>query len=354
VLDAVAPSAPLRAAFRGVGLFELCPGPVGDPGTRVGGVLGGDLLSHYSVALALPRDAARPAAMTLHSGLPASDEVLAHNGYAVVRITARGAADLVSAAGVGLGHVSASRPAVRACAAPRAFSTGEPVETCARGQLQARASGTNLLLAISTGHGPLVLSTSAWSRITGDAVTPPDGSEPPLHSPLSPGAVSARWVTLPRLALVDGGNSDDWLGACAELARSRRIEWVLNNQDQKACFQPCDADGNLARTSAAYLELGTGLTTAVVSDTSDLVRALNVDVPPGAQIDGIIGAGTLAGTRVEIDYPARPDGRLTAVCEAGADRQACHAAPRCPRLSGSGQTHICFGLPPRGLAPVCP
>ncbi len=356
VLDAVLPTAPLRAVFRDVRLWDLCAGPAGDANTQVGGVLGNDLLSHYSLALRLPSDAGQSPTMTLYTTLPASESRLAEDGYAVIGFLSRGSAELVSASGAGLGSVSGTRPVVRTCAAPREFASDEVEEICEKGEANLRASGANLLLGISTGHGPLVLSASAWARITGQAAVAPDGSEPPLYSPLVSEPVPAHWVTLPRLALMDRGDSDDdWPGACVELARSRRIEWTLANQATGACYQPCDSDGSLARTSLAYLELGGALAAAVVSDTSDLMRTLNVDVPPGAQIDGLIGAAALAGTRLEIDYPSGPDGRLTAVCESGADRKACYAAPRCPRLSGSGQSHACFGLPPQSeLAPVCP
>ncbi len=49
-------SAPLRASFRGVTLFDLCPGTVGDANTQVAGVLGGDILHNFSLAFVLPRD----------------------------------------------------------------------------------------------------------------------------------------------------------------------------------------------------------------------------------------------------------------------------------------------------------
>jgi hypothetical protein len=330
----------------------LCAGPVGDANTHIGGVLGSDLLSHYSLALDL-RYADERATMTLHTALPASASRLADYGYAVMRFQSRGSAQLVTASGTELGSITGRRPVVRVCAAPQEFAPDGPEQICKRGELNLRATGANLLLAISTGHGPLVLSASAWTRITGQ-VAAPDGSEPPLYSPLSTAPVPAHWTTLPRLAIVDRSDENDWPGACAELARSRRIEWTMANLDKGACYQSCDSDGSLARTSLAYLELGGALATAVVSDTSELVRALNVDVPPGAQVDGLIGAATLAGTRIEIDYPAGNDGRITAVCGADADRKSCYAATRCPRLSGSGQSHTCFGLAQqKTAAPVC-
>ena len=199
-----------------------------------------------------------------------------------------------------------------------------------------------------------MLSASAWQRLGGQVPAPLGQGEPPLFSPLLIDPVPAHWVTVSRLALVDGDSGDAWPGACAELARARRIEWTLANQEQGACFQPCDVSGGVALPAAAYMEKGSDLLAAVVSDTSDLIASFNQDFPLGAQVDGVIGTETLSGTKIEIDYVSQPQGRLVAVCEDGADRQNCWAAPRCLALSSAGQSHMCFGLPPRGLAPVCP
>jgi hypothetical protein len=88
----------------------------------------------------------------------------------------------------------------------------------------------------------------------------------------------------------------------------------------------------------------------VVSNTSDIIRSLNADVPPKPQVDGIIGAGTLAGTRLRLDYPAETGGRVVVRCEAGSARELCWAAPSCPPLSAGDQTHTCFGHAAAGLA----
>jgi hypothetical protein len=346
--------APLRAGFRGVTLFDLCAGAVGDANTQVAGVLGGDILRNFSVAFALPRVPAKPATMTIYSNLPASDSDLAANGYAVMRFGLRGSTAAATASGNGLPGLPSSRVMMRVCANPPAFSPGGPAQTCKTGDVELQASGTNLLLALSTGHGPLVLSASAWQRLGGQVPAPLGAGELALYSPLAADPIPAHWVTVSRLALVDGDSGDAWPGACAELARGRRIEWTLANQNNGGCFQPCDVSGGVAWPAAAYLEIGSDLPAAVVSDTSDLISNLNEDFPSGAQVDGVIGAETLAGTSFEIDYVSQPQGRWVAACDPGTDRQTCWAAPRCYGLSGSGQTHMCFGLPPLGRAPTCP
>ncbi|HJX51175.1 MAG TPA: hypothetical protein VJ801_00280 [Polyangia bacterium] len=345
--------APLRASFLGVTLFDLCAGAVGDAATQVAGVLGGDILHNFSLAFALPSASARPATMTIYGNLPASDSDLAANGYAVVKFTLRGNTAAATASGNGLPGVPSSRVVMRVCGNPPAFAPDGPAQICKTGDVEVQAAGANLLLALSTGHGPLVLRASAWQRLGGAAPAPLAG-ESALYSPLVADPIPAHWVTVSRLALVDGASGDLWPGACAELARGRRIEWTLANQDNGACFQPCDVSAGVALPAAPYLEIGSDLHAAIVSDTSEIISNLNADFPSGAQVDGVIGAETLAGIRFEIDYVSQPQGRLVAFCDPGVDRQTCWASPLCLGLSGAGQTHRCFGLPPRGLAPACP
>jgi len=346
--------APLRASFRDVTLFDICAGAVGDANTQVAGVLGGDILHNFSLAFVLPRDPAQPATMTIYSSLPASDSDLAADGYAVMKFSLRGDTPAATASGNGLPGLPSSRVVMRVCGNPPAFSPDGPAQTCGAGEVEVQAAGTNLLLALSTGHGPLVLSASAWQRLGGDVPAPLGAGESPLYSPLVADPIPAHWVTVSRLALVDGDSGDPWPGACAELARDRRIEWTLANQGNGACFQPCDVSGGVALPAAAYLEAGSNLPAAVISDTSDLISSLNEDFPSGAQVDGAIGTEALAGVHIEIDYVTQPQGRLVTACDPGANRQTCWAAPTCLALSGSGQTHTCFGLPPLGFAPACP
>jgi len=94
-------------------------------------------------------------------------------------------------------------------------------------------------------------------------------------------------VTVSRLALVDGDSGDAWPGACAELARGRRIEWTLANQKNGGCFQPCDVSGGVPCRLPPISRIGSDLPAAIVSDTSDLISNINEDFPSGAQVDGV-------------------------------------------------------------------
>jgi hypothetical protein len=354
VRDGWNPAAPLRASFSNVGLFDICPGFVGDSATQPAGVLGGPLLANFSVGLALPRDAAQPALMTLWPSFPGTDDQLAVDGLAALHFNPRGSASAGQVGGEASLTLPNSRVVLAACAAPRPFATTEAQETCAHGEVALKASGQDLMLAVGTGEGPLILSDLAWGRVAAQLGVAADaGTAGELYTPFATSATPALYVDVPRLALLQGTTDSSWLGACTELARARRIEWVLANQDSGACFQPCDASGGSSVSTRAYLELGGSLRVAVVSDTSEVIRSLNADVPSQVQVDGIVGAGTLAGTRLRLDYLSQPTGRVLAACEAGATRETCWTAPSCPPLSANGQTLTCFAQTVPVSAQVC-
>jgi hypothetical protein len=346
------PTAPVRASFYNVGLFDLCSGPTGDAATQPTGVMGGPLLANFSVGFVFPRSAGLAATMTLWSAFPGSDAQLAEDGFVPMHFNLRGGAS----AGQGSGEASLSLPNARvvmtACAAPRGFATTEPVETCARGDVALKASGQDLMLAVGTGEGPLILSQSAWGRIAAQLGMASDaGTAGDLYTPFSATPTPARFLTVPRLAIFQGVADSGWNGPCVELARARRIEWVLANQAVGACFQPCDANGGKAVATRSYLELGGPLDLAVISETSDVIRSINSDAPPNPQIDGIIGAGTLAGTQFRLDYTSQPQGRVIAACEEGSARDQCWPASSC---WATGSPHHCFGQKPPTWPPVCP
>jgi hypothetical protein len=347
--DATA-AAPVRARMRNVGLFDVCPGPTGDASIQTAGVMGGSLLSNFSVGFELPRSLDQNASMTIWPGSPGTDDQLGLDGQVALRFELRGSAAAAKGDGEASLTLPNSRIVLAACAAPRSFSPSEAQETCAKGEVAIKASGTNLLLAVGTGEGPLILSQSAWARVAAqlglaaDAGTPGD-----LFTPFSAQATAAHFLDLPRLAILQGTTDSSWIGACAELARARRAEWVFTNQASGACFQPCDANGGSMVASRPYMELGGSLRTAVVDDASDLMRALNADAPPKPRVDGVMGAATLAGLRVRLDYLATPQGRVIANCLEGETRDTCYGAPSCPARNAR-----CFGLADPGTAVVCP
>jgi hypothetical protein len=351
------PLAPLRADFSNVGLFDICPGPVGDGMTQPLGVLGGPLLANFAVDFRFPRTASEPASMTLWPGFPGSDDQLAENGQVALRFDPRGSFPIAQGDGEASLVLPNSRVVLAACAGPRVAAATDPAEICLRGETGIRSSGENMLLAIGTGEGPLVLSQSAYERLAAKLGLAADAGTPgelytPFFSPAPDNPATARFVSLPRLALFQGTTDSSWMGPCSELARARRIEWVLANQANGSCFQPCDVSGEQPYATRPYLELAGPLSAAIVPDTSDIIRSLNADVAAKPHIDGIVGAATLAGTRLRIDYQATPQGRAIGNCLDGETRDTCFAAPSCPGLAQT-QRHACFGQTWTRSAPAC-
>jgi hypothetical protein len=373
LLDAVAPPpVPLRARFHDINLLDLPLGPVGEAGTLPLGVLGGDLLRVFSVELRFaapcPAGTGTCSSVTFWHHLGAGEGFLEDAGFAVLRFAPRGGGEVTASTepdflGVsGPLEIPPTRIVLRACGVPRVFLPSEPRELCCvRGQELALGTGVDLSLLVSTGVGPLVLGTTAWTQVMARLEAPPATTPGPLLVATWPTPIAAQWTSIPRLALVDleaGTNNDP--GPCVELARSRRIEWAsyqaVNGPVTDACVQPCDTDPrdpSRAQNSAAYVELGGSIPVAIVADDEPFLQGLREDIrPEGPEIDGIIGAGALGQARVEIDYLNNPP-RAVFSCEAAATRDACWAAARCPRLSDSSQTHYCFGLGPHGLPAQC-
>jgi hypothetical protein len=255
---------------------------------------------------------------------------------------------------------------MRACASPATFAvTDEMPKCCHRGDEVANAKGVDVSLVLSTGTGPLVLSRSAWARIEATLPAAPATTTGPLLIPSWPVEIQSAWTALPRLALVDleaSPTSDQ--GPCVELARARRLRWVANQQaaaaamssSTAACVQLCDTDPSepsLAQNSAAYVELGGTIPVAIIGDDEELLQSLRFDVrPEGPEVDGLLGAGALTPTRLEVDYLSDP-ARAIFSCEPGTPEDVCFATSRCPRLPDHSQKHNCFGLPPHGLPKTC-
>jgi hypothetical protein len=135
--------------------------------------------------------------------------------------------------------------------------------------------------------------------------------------------------------------------------------------DQSLCVQPCDTDPQdtgKAQNSAAYVDLGGDLAVAIVSDDEPLLQGLRGDIrPEGPEIDGIIGAGALQKTRVEIDYrSSNPRAIFSCDTQDGVPppppasvRDSCWTGARCPRLPDGSSCHSCFNLGPHTLPHTC-
>jgi hypothetical protein len=392
---AIPPTSVVRGQFRGVSVLRMPIQPIGDvtcadptiPCTP-GGVLGGDILRRYSVQMrfgvACGPGTHLCSSMTIWPRLGPDIGFLQDSGYAVIRfalagggeVTADGDPDFLGQRGPLV--VAASRIVMRTCAAPRDFlpvPAPTAIPACCKetdAESKSMRSGIDLALVLDTGVGPLVLSRTAWARVVGELVAQMGPTAAPVEAPGGellvatwPTPIPATWSTIPKYALVDletGPATDP--GPCVELARARRLEQVsyqvvqdaMNQIPTTACAQPCDADPrepDKAQNSAAYLELTGQIAVAIIPDDSAYLQGLRFDLrPEEPEIDGVIGAGALLRSRVEIDYVSSPS-RAVFSCESDAQRAECFAAARCPRLPDANSQHLCFGLPQHGFAPIC-
>jgi hypothetical protein len=371
----------VRARFRDVSILRLPLEPLGDRSFPVGGILGGDILRRYSVDIRFGAACGtnlseRCSTMTFWGHHGADLGYLQDSGYAVLRfslagggeVTAEGDPDVFGQRGPLV--LAPTRIVLRSCAVSADFSPDMPREMCCREPDAARlASGVDLALLLDTGVGPLVLSSAAWARIKARLPTEPVPASGVLQIATWPVEIPAIWSTIPRFALVDleiGAATDP--GPCVELRRAQRIEQVSAQlvKDAQAgvastvCTQPCDNDPRepeKAQNSAAYLELtGTPaapIPVAVIADDEPYLQGLRFDVrPEGPELDGVLGAGALGRSRVEIDYLSGPP-RAIFSCELDVPRSECWAAARCPRLPDASFQHVCFGLGYHGLAASC-
>jgi hypothetical protein len=365
----------VRGMFRGVSVLRLPLQAIGDGSVAPGGILGGDILRRYSVDLRFGAACGTDgmeicSTMTLWGHLGADLGFLEDAGYAVIRYalygggetTAEGDPDFLGQRGPLV--LSPTRIVFRSCAVPGEFSPDLALEKmcCKEADAFQRAKGVDLALMLDTGVGPLVLAQSAWERVKAKLSSAP--VEAPNGELLVAGwavPIAATWSTLPKFALVDnetGAATDP--GPCVELARARRIEQVsyhtVMGLTPDACTLPCDNDPrepDKSQNSAAYIELSGEIPVAVIADEEPYLQGLRFDVrPEGPELDGVLGAGALGRSRVEIDYTSAPT-RAVFSCEPEAPSTACRATARCPRLPDRSFEHLCFGLKSHGLAPTC-
>ena len=367
LLDAVPNSIgdyPVRAEFRGIGTLPLALDAAGPDA-----VLGAGILLGYSVQFRFSTPS-----LTFWPRQGADSGFLASAGFAVVDFQLTGGGEisaLTKADFLGLTgpvEVPATRVVLRTCGAPAAFdpaSVATP-QCCPRGAELELATGVDLALLVSTGTGPLVLSQSAWKRVaaqmTAQGETPTEPTEgAALRLPAGQAPIDGvLWSVVPRLAMVDE-EADASLnpGACVELGRARRLEWIEahSQADIGPCVQPCDADARdstQAQNSAAYVEVDGGIPVAIVPDGAPFLQALRAEIrPEGPEIDGLLGAAVFAHMEMELDYQSTSKRAILACDNDLSADGVCKTAPRCPRLASATDSRSCFGLAKRSLPATC-
>jgi hypothetical protein len=215
--------------------------------------------------------------------------------------------------------------------------------------------GIDVRLAVSTGFPGLALTAAAYDGLRGRGSAIALGAGHKLYLPDQSPEAAGLGVAVDMLgepptsahdsaarsaiALIARGS---YFGACAELARSRR----LRNKDprtfssgQESCLRSperyakpftryhsgdallatcesqnsgaCDDRGDGAHV-AAYAELQGQIPIIVVPDTTSLLQSINADArPDSATVEGVIGTELLRRLRTTIDYP---NSRLVTTC----------------------------------------
>jgi len=291
-----------------------CGDTAGPETVGYGAIIGSDLLSQAALRVDLTDDASP--SIRLFPDIAGDAASYCEVGVAVIPTPLAGAATIA----IEGGEVSyiANRLPVNVCA------DFDVVDDDVQ-------SGTDLLLLLSTGVGPTVISESAYTRYyqrtnqfcidhpercgadPDQLSVPPFYSELPaqcLHLPSGP--TVARVASVRRVSLA--GPGPDARSPCEE----RRAALLMNERGscQSATPCPCPDQTTSCETDAAVdLEPPAGIPVAVLPDSHPLLQGLREELRPGqAEVDGLLGLDALRALRLDIDYPGS---RLLVTCGEG-------------------------------------
>ncbi|HEY3356940.1 MAG TPA: hypothetical protein VGQ83_27065 [Polyangia bacterium] len=307
----------------GVARTPLYQAGFGTP-VAVAGVLGGDVLAHYSVRFDYPAGGATMTftERTFDEAKPETDAELAQAGRVVVRsfVLGGGTYELGDTAG----SLSPTRMTVPACAL-----------------LGGRAE--DMLLLVATGFGPLTLGRSAAERIFARSVGTAEVDRLYVPGTLGGIAVLERGTLLgpeaSALALVGDEHGDtpqsssDFGGPCTQLFRHQSFEPLSAAAAADCSTGPCVGPGpNGSVVGAAYVELCASappIGYAVIADEEPLLQSLRAELRPQLpEIDGFAGTEVLRSLTTELNYR---NSRVILDCAAGPDGApvaGCRARPR--------------------------
>ena len=295
---------PPRVRFDDVEIVSrsLCPEPpceVGTPEARrpVGGVIGADLLSRYSLRVDFESSSLR-----FFPDAAGDDESRGEACEAVFTGPYHGGGTYV--VGGVEDDFDGLRPALGVC--------------MDEGRAEAlEARGVDGSFVLSTAMGPSVIAASAYDRYANAAAAPARSSLPAGTLHLPSGVLRGQWGQISHLAIVGSAGSDSLQrGPCRELYANRVLKDDLcSSGDAPIATCPCPDGDSFCRVGAA-VELDRAIRVLIVPDSAPLLQALRFELRPAVpEIDGILGLDALAGTRLELDYP---NDRLLLKCIAAA------------------------------------
>jgi hypothetical protein len=415
-----------RVLFPAASTLEkpLATAGVGDQAITFGGILGGDLLQGYSLELSYSGGCS-PSIALKAAELACSCQI-ADDCAAVLPFTLAGGGQFNI--GDDVYNYVPTRVTLDACLEPvpdpvaRGVACLDASRVYQPGYEPSSAPGVDVRLLVATGFPGVVLGASAYDRLRrrGAAAAlraAQSASLVALHFPAHDDPVLAAVASLGPVTTsatdggtLDGGGLDGGaldggaasgaaaraalalvgreglLGACGELARSRRIRWRAGQGSASSfdafppsCGGSCPGDdtttclrqlpGNVcgspdrccdvSQPAAAVVEVDDPIPIYVVDDGAPILQEVNFDVEPQlSAVEGVVGSELLARLATRIDYPNR---RVIARC-AGAT-SGCTTFPRysCPDQvadcgpHGQNASDLCNPpaaiLPPGG--PLC-
>jgi hypothetical protein len=307
-----------RAVLHDLGLLRT---PLYQAGTTtpvaVAGILGGDVLRHYSVRF----DYKAPGAtMTFterdyDQSKPETDDDLARAGRVVVRSYVLGGGRYV------IGSLEGSYPATRMTVPACALLGGRAVD---------------LTLLVATGYGPLVLGRNSAQRVLGRAIGTAEVDR--LYVPTFAGGVAVvERGTLfgadpTALAIVGdehGENTQvtsDFGGPCTQLLRHQTFLGGPPAPECPAGSSIGPGPGG-SRVGAAFVEICSSaapLSYVVIADEEPVLQSVRAELRPhAAEIDGFAGTEVLKYLSTELNYT---NSRVIVSCADG--MVGCHGYPR--------------------------
>ncbi len=344
-----------RVELAQITMFQAPLSPVGIDGGLVAihGVLGGDNLARFSLAL----DLRSPAQVTFLPRVTTCGCDLADQCQAVLPVTVAGGADTLVVAASPYSYPG-TRVLIDACLEPIVDPVSRDVPCYVApgnggvgGTDPAYVpSGVDVKLVVASGFPGFALGGGAYDRLRGSGASTAALKAPDTMVRLADGS------SVPAARRTIGGNGlsalalpshELFFGPCAELARSRRLRRdpgpgaqsaaaverlclrtraSSQDRDTQACAgltsAVCD-DTDVNTAVASVVEFTDAADVLVIDDANPLLTSVNEDVRPGnPSVDGIIGATILARMVSTIDYA---NGRLIARC---ADDAGCVAYPR--------------------------
>lgn len=393
--------------------WEWRAGDDGEP-IRIGGVIGGNVLRDFAVALRHLEG--EPPSATFHSQFPGSEEVLGDQGRAYLRLQHPGRllgrllndqCELGPGLNCRLSEFNlnqenrsllfeSTRALVDACVAPPPCTVEWVDDAC---QLSLRSSdvqaseicphenGSSATLLVATGVPGLVLFDDSAVKLLGPLDELPactdlaSASEAPACTQAALGELTLPgWPTLEQLvrlrvrsvAIVEGLDQASGSSPCQRL-RSRLNGLVRQCEGFAVEGRPIRPRAETGRTvGSSVIVVGevtrdlsetksdTWLETLVVPATAAPVIALRREiVPVGAQPDGMIGGALLHDTETVLDFTESVEsaGVRVRCLDPGS---TCLAIPACEPdvdpvefASGdAGRTSCCYGLPANLVAQV--